>query len=99
MRFPALLLQPYCNPRVARSRYGCQRRLHRVGRSVLHVWREVRVGVEGDGYEGVPEHLGDHLGVHAVRVEERSILVHRGQLERFLLEQRPVSRANAAERE
>ncbi len=35
----------------------------------------------------------------AVRVGERSIRVHRGQLERFLLEQRPVSRANAAERE
>jgi excisionase family DNA binding protein len=35
----------------------------------------------------------------AVRVGERSLRVHRGQLERYLLEQRPASRVNATEDE
>ena len=35
----------------------------------------------------------------AVRLGERSLRVHRGQLERFLLEQRPASRANIIEHE
>jgi hypothetical protein len=30
---------------------------------VLHVGEDVRVGVEGDGYGGVPKHLGDVLWV------------------------------------
>ena len=29
----------------------------------MHVRADVRVGVEGDGYGGVPEHLGDDLRV------------------------------------
>ncbi len=49
--------------------------------------------------EACPSISETTLAFHAVRVGERRIRVHRGQLERFLLEQRPVSRANAAERE
>jgi hypothetical protein len=30
---------------------------------VLHVGKDVRVGVEGDSYGGVAEHLGDYLRV------------------------------------
>ena len=40
-----------------------QHRFHRLGGGVLHVSKDVRVGVEGDGCGGVAEHLGDYLRI------------------------------------
>jgi hypothetical protein len=47
-----------------------QHRFHRLGGGVLHVSKDVRVGVEGDGCGGVPEHLGDQLQLLAVLEHE-----------------------------
>jgi hypothetical protein len=38
--------------------------LHRSGGALLHVGEYVRVGVEGNGYGRMSEHLGDDLRVH-----------------------------------
>jgi hypothetical protein len=35
----------------------------------------VRVGVEGDGYGGVAQHLGDYLHVYAFAQEQRGTSV------------------------
>jgi hypothetical protein len=43
-----------------------QRIFHRCCGLISHVGEYVRVGVEGDGYGGVPEHLGDDLGVYVL---------------------------------
>jgi len=40
-----------------------QHRFNRLGGGVLHVSKDVRVGVEGDGCGGVAEHLGDYLRI------------------------------------
>ena len=52
-RFPALLLQPYCNPDGAELQHASERRFHRIGGTVLHVGQDMGVDVEGDGYGGV----------------------------------------------
>jgi hypothetical protein len=62
-RFPALLLQPYCNPDGAELQHASECRFHRIGGTILHVGQDMGVDVEGDGYGGVAEHLGDHLHV------------------------------------
>src|SRR5215207_5454801 len=48
-----------------------ERLFERGGGVVAHVWEHVRVGVQGDGDGGVPEHLGDYLGVDVLREQER----------------------------
>ena len=53
------------------SRDGTQRRFHRLDCGVLHVGEDVGVGVEGDGYGGVTQHLGDNLHVDAFAQEQR----------------------------
>jgi len=44
-----------------------QRVLKGAGRAILHSGQYVRVGVQGYGYGGVPQHLGDYLGVDVPR--------------------------------
>jgi hypothetical protein len=55
------LLQPYCNP------FLPQRVLKGAGRAILHGGQYVGVGIQGYGYGGVPQHLGDYLGVDVPR--------------------------------
>ncbi len=74
---PALLLQPCCNPREFPSRGASERRFHRVGGGVLHIGEYVRVGIEGDGYGGVAEHLRDNLRVDAFPEQQRGARVPR----------------------
>ncbi len=38
---------------------------------LLHGGENVTVGVQGDGYRGVPQHLGDDLGVDVPAQEQR----------------------------
>ena len=45
--------------------------VHHVCRLVAHARQHVGVGVQGDGYGGVPEEFLDDLGVHALAEEER----------------------------
>src|SRR5215217_9173018 len=58
-RGPGSASRPFCCNRAAtRARLTLrQHRFHRVGGGVLHVGKDVRVGVEGDSYGGVAEHL------------------------------------------
>jgi hypothetical protein len=69
-RGPGVAAWPfYCNRTATRaepnSRSGSQRCFHCVSRGILHVGQDVRVGVEGDGYGGVAQHLGDYLHIDA----------------------------------
>ena len=57
------LLQPYCKP------FLPQCVLKGAGRAILHGGQYVGVGIQGDGYGGVPQHLGDYLGVDVPRQE------------------------------
>jgi hypothetical protein len=45
--------------------------LHRFDGAVLHCGEHVRVGVERDGYGGVPQHLRDNLGVDVLGEQQR----------------------------
>jgi hypothetical protein len=42
-----------------------------LGKGVLHRGEYMRVGVQGDGDTGVPQHLGDDLGVHVLAEVQR----------------------------
>ncbi len=66
--FAATVLQPKTEQG---SRHGSQRRLHRVGCGVLHIRQDMGVRVEGDGYGGVAEHLGDYLRVDVFAQKQR----------------------------
>jgi hypothetical protein len=46
-----------------------QRVLKGAGRAILHGGQYVGVGIQGYGYGGVPQHLGDYLGVDVPRQE------------------------------
>src|SRR5215203_6428495 len=69
-RIPALLLQLYCNPVGPELQHASERRFHRIDGTILHVGQDVGVDVEGDGYGGVAEHLGDHLHVDTLSQEQ-----------------------------
>ena len=58
------VLQPYCNPLPQHIFEG-------TGRAVLHGGEDVGVGVKGDGYRGVSQHLRDDLGIDVSRQEQR----------------------------
>jgi hypothetical protein len=45
--------------------------LHRSGRALLHVREHMRVGIEGNGYAGVSEHLGHYLWVDVLGEKQR----------------------------
>ncbi len=40
-----------------------ERLFHGCDRAVLHVGQDVTVGVEGNRYGGMPQHLGDNLWI------------------------------------
>jgi hypothetical protein len=46
-----------------------QRVLKGAGRAILHGGQYVGVGIQSYGYGGVPQHLGDYLGVDVPRQE------------------------------
>jgi hypothetical protein len=54
----------YCNP-------STQGFFEGACRAVLHVGEHVGVGVQGDGYAGMPQHLGDNLRVDVLREQQR----------------------------
>src|SRR5215217_3800010 len=80
----------YCNPDEVELHHASERRFHRISGTILHVGQYVGVDVEGDGYGGVAEHLGDHLHVDTLSQErggagvsevvETQILPHPGAL-------------------
>src|SRR5918997_7019836 len=48
---------------------------HHVRRLIPHARQHVGVGIQGDGYRGVPEELLNDLGVHALAEKERGARV------------------------
>jgi hypothetical protein len=49
--------------------------LYRFGGAILHVREHMGIGIQCDGDAGVPQHLGDDLGVHVLGEQQRSTRV------------------------
>ncbi len=59
------------------------------GGALLHRREHMRVGVERDGYGGVPQHLREDLGVHVLGQEQGSARVPE-VVEAYLRQPRPL---------
>jgi hypothetical protein len=61
----ANLLQPYCNA-------SSKRLLQGAGGTILHIRKDMRVGVKCDRGARVPQHLGDELGIDVSPQQKRN---------------------------